>query len=406
MDSPALPPEIWRTIFRFATEIEGILDFSPLPPLSNERRPHFEFPSAESHQYEMATKRAVVRVCRLWWNLAIEYLYEFVWLWYPRELLSLVNALKLHSHVETALGWHVKCVWLSIGITWSNSEAVDDALRLLFNLCHDIKAIRIWPDSTFDMGFPIIADRAPSIRMVEMEWNHRPQSRSFCLPLLLQLHEFERLEALEISFFLGTYQFPHVPMTFPRLRALRIRCDSEESSDIILGNVTQWNIPLLCFLLLELLSRSAAIMESFLHAHGRNIHTFEFGAGFVIRFLPLIGKHAPSLQDIAVDGGRMDSPAVAPLAAPRLRRVRVSGILVRNESSAFIDAVDRILLANAPSLKCIQFTDVTASKFSLPAPPAVEEGPDRWMEWSENLQRRGIRIEDKFGISLEPSTNF
>jgi hypothetical protein len=395
-----IPPEIWRTIFRFATEVRGILDISPLPPLNNELRLHIESPSAQT-QYEMATKRTLVRVCKLWGNLAIEYLYEFIWLWYPRELLSLINTLKLHSHDDTALGWHVKSIWLSIGVLWRNSTTVDDAMRSLFNSCHDIKVLRIWPDSTFQTDFPVIADRAPSIRIVEMHWNHCPQFRSFCLPLLLQLHKFEHLEALAITFFLGTYEFPDIPLTFPRVRTLKIRSDSKESSDIILGILTQWSMPLLCFILLELQTRGAAILESFLHSHGQNVHTIIFGRGVLVPLSASAGKHLPSMQDISIQYSQINSPVVALFTTPHLQRIQVSATLpliyMRTELSCFMDALNRLIFANASSLKIIQLSNMVASTIQL---EIFAEDAGQLREWSEDLLRRGVRVEDRFGTLI------
>jgi hypothetical protein len=95
--TPCLPPEIWRVIFNLVTEIPGLLDVSPLPPLSDELR-SFRYDHTLDRGRLMA-RHALPRVCRLWWNLAIEILYEYVYIRNPKLLPNAIEA--LHREVLT-----------------------------------------------------------------------------------------------------------------------------------------------------------------------------------------------------------------------------------------------------------------------------------------------------------------
>jgi hypothetical protein len=83
-----LPPEILWIIFRFATDMEGTLDFSPLDPLSDEDRSYTYKHNTLLHlrrndrwcRYNdhMATSTSLALVCKQWTSLASTPIYQCV----------------------------------------------------------------------------------------------------------------------------------------------------------------------------------------------------------------------------------------------------------------------------------------------------------------------------------------
>ena len=120
-----LPPEIWRLIFRNATFVQDLVnatwDYDP-----NERiwdcwgSVEYRAPGApqgyQSNQsvrtgsVEMATKLAIVAVCRKWRGIGVEYLYESIVI--PTSMGNLGTLLEVvttsHSDTTPGYGWWVK----------------------------------------------------------------------------------------------------------------------------------------------------------------------------------------------------------------------------------------------------------------------------------------------------------
>jgi hypothetical protein len=103
-------------VLRYATESPGSLDTSPLPLLSDSPRSYTRYIGEDDCGEEMRTKVSIVRVCGLWWHLAIGLLYEFVRIRESSTLHLLVKTLegsssdRLNVQNNQPLGWYVKCI--------------------------------------------------------------------------------------------------------------------------------------------------------------------------------------------------------------------------------------------------------------------------------------------------------
>src|SRR5882762_3838145 len=77
--SPHIPPELWLKIFAMATSFPGAID--PAPPYRVDASPHrLGWPNERETEETDATKLklALVLVCRSWWQMTMEVLYEIV----------------------------------------------------------------------------------------------------------------------------------------------------------------------------------------------------------------------------------------------------------------------------------------------------------------------------------------
>jgi hypothetical protein len=142
---------------------------APLPPLSDEKRAFNYYPSASIGFSSMRAKRTLVLVCKSWRKLAAEFLYEFIWIWKPTELFSLLRSLKLQMGTDLIdedarnPGRYVKCLWLSMGAfafadSFLSLPKVNKDFEELFSLCHDLQILRVWPASSSEMSYPAITE--------------------------------------------------------------------------------------------------------------------------------------------------------------------------------------------------------------------------------------------------------
>ena len=89
---PSLPPELWICIFHHATHVPGTLvpDIYAHASLVG---PVYIRACNVPLREALITKRALVRVCRQWWHLAVPYLYRSVYIGRVRYLSSLSSML-------------------------------------------------------------------------------------------------------------------------------------------------------------------------------------------------------------------------------------------------------------------------------------------------------------------------
>ncbi|KAI9570770.1 hypothetical protein HD554DRAFT_2187978 [Boletus coccyginus] len=89
---PALPPELWLSIFHHATHVPGTLvpDIYAHASLIG---PIYTKTCSVALRETLITTRALVRVCKQWWHLAMPYLYRSVYIGRARCLPSLSSTL-------------------------------------------------------------------------------------------------------------------------------------------------------------------------------------------------------------------------------------------------------------------------------------------------------------------------
>lgn len=76
-DHSSLPPELWLEIFRCATYVPRVRGLSPGDPFEPQRPCNYAW-GVNTPVSSLATKRSLVLVCRAWYNVATELLYEHV----------------------------------------------------------------------------------------------------------------------------------------------------------------------------------------------------------------------------------------------------------------------------------------------------------------------------------------
>ncbi|KAH7922493.1 hypothetical protein BV22DRAFT_1017168 [Leucogyrophana mollusca] len=128
---PRFPPELWLKIFALATNVPGLLSYrdpsqSDLPHTLTKQREH------DLLKKSLVTKRSLVRVCRAWHDLAIEFLYQSVIIARVETLSSLHGTLMRSAQVAPyppsvgSLGWWTRR--LDVIIQDDRCEASDYAL--------------------------------------------------------------------------------------------------------------------------------------------------------------------------------------------------------------------------------------------------------------------------------------
>ncbi|KIY67235.1 hypothetical protein CYLTODRAFT_397489 [Cylindrobasidium torrendii FP15055 ss-10] len=92
---PALPPELWREIFEFATYMHRSYHVDPLDPFIP-RRPSSNAMAPNTPLLAQRTKCAITLVCRLWHNIAIPLLYRHIVLVSPSRATAFLQTLNRH----------------------------------------------------------------------------------------------------------------------------------------------------------------------------------------------------------------------------------------------------------------------------------------------------------------------
>jgi hypothetical protein len=305
MNDYHLPPELWRLIFRLVTAVDGLLDTSPLPPLSHALRSYKYYPD-KWYNYEMPDKLALVLVCRLWRELAVDFLYELVWIQQPEQLFALLAAIELcptlgsnHAAIYPRAR-AVKALWLSVS-EFKSEEAMYRGIRKVFNLCTDLRILRLQLPTEYDAetDSACIRQQSASLRhlQIDMEWIE--DFPTFFLPLLEHLQQYGMLEVLHIYWSEYCEGFHSQPISFPRLHTMMLHI---EESLPILNNFSEWDLPALQSLSLYFASEindddNPHDLETFLRSHGRNLQTLVFESGPMQQPLALIGACCPSLHD-------------------------------------------------------------------------------------------------------------
>jgi hypothetical protein len=133
---PLLPHELWRKIFEMATAVPGALN--------TDLRDPFGLASclswADEHRMlrsSLLTKSRIVRVCRVWYKLAIPYLYEVIIIGRGRTMASLAVALSNSArqgdtqNQVRSIGWWTKRLDLAMRDETSGINAENQQLAAI-----------------------------------------------------------------------------------------------------------------------------------------------------------------------------------------------------------------------------------------------------------------------------------
>jgi hypothetical protein len=320
-------------IFAHAAEVPGILDLTPLPPLSDEKRAFTCFPDPSIGFSALRTKRNLILVCKSWQTLALEFLYAFIWLWKPRDLFSLIRSFTQSANIAQASaldgatytpGRYIKCLWLSMGQFDSDDPHTMGALQDLFSLCHNLHVLRIWTIN-FPMNLPVIAERSQYLRYAEMYWIRDGESPTFAPRLLEKMPQYDALEALSLSFPETAVLFPDHPIFLSRLHSLILDVSYKSIKDQIMGLIALWKLPSLVYLSLAVRGNFTPPMEQFFCSFGHNL-TSLLVARVDSTLIPNILRHCPSVQNLFIKFLPQAEPPYIPFPPiPHLRRIQFRG---------------------------------------------------------------------------------
>jgi hypothetical protein len=397
-------------VFRHATDSPGALDTSPLPPLSDKPRSYTRKIEPGDCREEMRTKLSLVRVCALWWHVAIGFLYEFVWIWKPSILRPLIKALgcssvnRSYSHHNQPLGWYVKRIWISTSY-WKMTPAIERSMKKLFDFCSDIQILGIRPAGRVQLNFDTIAGQASTLRFSHMEWESEHQFTAFFYPLL---HQLQQLGALEVLHMTSVNDHPGLDdhsLDFPLLHTLCLIAQNG-TYGTVLQAVAEWTLPSLRYLLVDpsLGHVNPEALESILASHGLNLNTLII-KGYLTGHPNVVGDpdsvvlsictHCPDLRDLSLDFGFFPSTDIHLPILPHLSR-----ITTLNEYRP-----------NAP--RCKQVVDCFLRIMTRPClirlPHATfeslwsyigESEVDAWTMWRASLSDKGVQIEGEAGVPI------
>ncbi|KAK7046431.1 hypothetical protein R3P38DRAFT_2688774 [Favolaschia claudopus] len=197
---------------------------------------------------DFETKLALIRVCKHWYRVGLEFLYESVTLHWIGQLPAFVEALEARDNVGSFVRRLEIGYWIPRGYHTLHDTEIQNILRLCPRIIHFAFNPRIIPPSesffqTSLPSFPSIPLRLEegSCRITYLEVCDRIEYQSI-VPALLHLAPM--LQSLSIA--LPTQYGDHDLIIFPRLHSLRL-CISQES--VQPGNY--WAIPGLQQLLLH-----------------------------------------------------------------------------------------------------------------------------------------------------------
>ncbi|KAN0080200.1 hypothetical protein V8E55_009766 [Tylopilus felleus] len=106
---PRVPPEVWLRIFGHATDLEALLNCDAL--ISDMPRMLAKQCELQRIKQSLRTKRSLALVCRTWNELALEFLYQSIFITKMDTLVSLHESIQRHALTaqgRTRLGWWSK----------------------------------------------------------------------------------------------------------------------------------------------------------------------------------------------------------------------------------------------------------------------------------------------------------
>jgi hypothetical protein len=410
-------PELWREIFYYATFQPGLLDTSPLPPTSDELR-SWTVPS--QHQAELSwrlqTQISIVSVCKLWWNVGVEFLYRHIRIRNTLRLTLLTNTLENNAksivqadanHSIRPLALCVKRIDLELAYWWTSSPVQVKALNSLLRMCGSVQILQSY-------GFvhplhpalvPAIPEQARNLRHWRIQWDFLPTDpASVGRNLLQHLHHFGILEVLQLEIS-GGLAFPYLVISLPKLHmiGLNVFALSGDETNLLLTSISRWDLPAFqSFQLTTSWDERGSVdgLRMFFDSHGPKITTF----GLIGSPDPLPATeptletflNCPSLEDLSANFGALSKPLPQLF---HLRRIRISGNITHLNHITLNAAMRRIFSMPNRQFTCIRFMTFDYPYFFRSNHCA--EYLNEWKGWLEQGAAEGIRLEDVYGSRIE-----
>ncbi|KAK7046472.1 F-box domain-containing protein [Favolaschia claudopus] len=289
--SSRIPEEILLQIFRVALPPSWNAYFArTLPPFP---------PTIWSSDFE--TKLTIIQVCKRWYRIGLEFLYESVSLNSIGQLAVFVVALESRPHLGSLVRCLEICYWVPRGYRTLHDTELMKALAL----CPRLTYFAFNPQlvSPSETPFEISLPKFPPITNLDLrEITHLdicdwvPYQST--LPALLYLSS--TLQSLSVALPID-YGADHPTLVFPRVHSLRL-CMSEES----VHSGPYWSFPNLQQLHLFHTPRLgnrwrfSSAAKVFLANHGRSLRTLSLGKADDNERLKKLLRHCPNLQHLTI----------------------------------------------------------------------------------------------------------
>jgi hypothetical protein len=237
----SLPPEVWRIIFRFATDVPGIFDTSFLPALQNSPRSWSEVNDATSFR----TKFALVRVSRLWNQMSLPLLYEYVFIRNANVLDAFATRLQNRNNEEdyvaraATLAHQLRYTKrLEMPAYLDRQEAFGREMTIILSSCPNLVVLHMDENTLFLP--PILPSLQKTCRGVKhLRWRFRGPGDA----LLRVIPSFDALEVLDIVdrvFWVDPKTHRAAPITLMKLHTVIIQYDD---GCVVMDALSLWKLP-------------------------------------------------------------------------------------------------------------------------------------------------------------------
>ncbi len=299
-----LPPEVWRVIFRFATEDDTRFTPIEFPAKAVDTNDISFLHLSHSHSDRDARlecylgsireKHNIMKVCRQWSIIALEVLYECIWIYKPAQAHALAQAICCEKDSGTSeirgprKGYYIKRLHIETPIQERCSPndlhvIVDNAPRLENYMdCRSVRrsmygSSNADPTSAAQLLHVITQAKSP-IRC--LSWTNYDDI-SFHLHLSRSLANVaSKLEFLELTFcnmdIHGLKEplrgYPGLPLTLPHLHALKLCLH-----DATLTVLATWDLPIIrnVSIVAADFSYAGEGFRNFFHMHGEKLKQLE-----------------------------------------------------------------------------------------------------------------------------------
>lgn len=375
---PVLPPEVWRVIFRFATEDDTRFTPIEFPAKTADTNDISFLHLSHSHSDRDARlerylrsikeKHNIVKVCRQWSIIALEVLYECIWIYRPAQAHALAQAIcekdsgtskirgprKGHYikrlHIETPI--RERCSPNDLCVIVDNAPHLENFMDCR-SVCRSVHGSSNSDPASATQLLYAITQAESLIRC--LSWtNYDDMSLHLHLSHLLA-NVASKLEFLELTFCNMDIHslkeplrgYPGLPLTLPHLHALKLCLHNAT-----LGVLATWDLPII---------RNVSIVAADFSYAGEGFCNFFRTHGKKLKQLEL--AHSPSIIEdyyltIPVDPQTTASRSIHLSAwCPNLEEFICSADTEWNwQSSDWI--VPHPLLPSHPNLRLIGIRDL------------------------------------------------
>ncbi|KAF9245893.1 hypothetical protein BU15DRAFT_85553 [Melanogaster broomeanus] len=258
-----LPPEIWITIFRWATS-----------PSAGYPAPYYEPFRASFEEFDelLRTKGALVQVCRLWRDLASVFLYEDVRVRHGSESLREALASYRDLEDEASQGWLGRCVRrLELPHPQTATERPDSTHNVvqILKSCPSLKTL-VRP--FMRQALRLYTVSLPSLTRLEW-WHYNNAARSGGINSLAHvLRDTPSLRFLTLGGESWASPAAQIPIHLPALTTLRLR----RLNILFMTQICRWELPSLVHVVVDFPPEECGL-ESLWSKFGHQLCTVEFG---------------------------------------------------------------------------------------------------------------------------------